>query len=271
MEAHRILAEASETCTSPRYQFNLGTALSDLGRWAEAERRFARVLDRPDDPFVTSLRGDIGRSVCDVRSHLATLQVAVNVPGAEVTINGRVAGRSPLAPLRIEPGIVTLHVSHPRFVPVTRYVSLAAERIEDCDPSHPFDPPPTVQFQSVELVAEPSASTPRSALVPWLLAGLGGALLAGGTVTGVLALQGRSDLDAACRANVCTETERPAYDRTRTLAMTADVLFGTGGALAVTGVVWLLVAGRTPAASASPRTSLHCAARACVLGFEGRF
>jgi hypothetical protein len=77
-------------------------------------------------------------------------------------------------------------------------------------------------------------------VVPLVLMGTGGALLLGSAATGGLALSGASDLDKNCDGNLCPSSEKSGVDATKTLAITTDVLWGVGGALAVTGLILFL-------------------------------
>jgi len=77
-------------------------------------------------------------------------------------------------------------------------------------------------------------------VVPLVLMGTGGALLLGSAVTGGLALGNASDLDEKCDGSICPPSEKSGVDATKTLAITTDVLWGVGGALAVTGLILFL-------------------------------
>lgn len=92
----------------------------------------------------------------------------------------------------------------------------------------------------------------------WWTLGAGGALLAGGAVTGLLARQQANDLKAPGGWQVTDYQAR--YDRQRRTALTADVLLGAG---AVTGGVglWLWLTSSTtvvalPVAGGAPGVTL---------------
>jgi tetratricopeptide (TPR) repeat protein len=71
----------------------------------------------------------------------------------------------------------------------------------------------------------------------WVLFGTGAAVLIAGGVLGGLAL---GEQNAAEEAGSLAD-QQDHFDRGETEALTADILFGTGGALAVTGVILLIV------------------------------
>lgn len=83
------------------------------------------------------------------------------------------------------------------------------------------------------------------------LVGVGAAALIGGAVTGVLA---QGDNNSASEA-ASIEDRRDLLSTSQTKALTADVLYGVGGALAVTGVV-LVVVGMTKKSKAEGKVAV---------------
>jgi len=85
--------------------------------------------------------------------------------------------------------------------------------------------------------------------LPWIALGVGGAGLAVGAVTGIMALGVRSDLSEACPSGTChpdneDEAARMEDDLSEyhTLGTISGIGFGVGLAGAVTGVVLLFTA-----------------------------
>jgi hypothetical protein len=105
---------------------------------------------------------------------------------------------------------------------------------------------------------EPKQKTRPMRLWGWIAAGAGGAMLLTGAILGGLASAQHSDLEDKCPPDCPTDE----IDRGESLAVGADVLFGIGGAVAVTGGVLLFLdysgalekkewkPGQAPAASA---------------------
>jgi tetratricopeptide (TPR) repeat protein len=79
----------------------------------------------------------------------------------------------------------------------------------------------------------------QHSIVPWILAGTGGALLAGSLVTGLMAKSKDDDLDRTCAAQgkLCPSWKRSDADGAYTLAVTTDILWAAGAATAVTGLI----------------------------------
>jgi tetratricopeptide (TPR) repeat protein len=90
-------------------------------------------------------------------------------------------------------------------------------------------------------------------IAPWIVLGAGGLVLAGGGVFGLVA----SDRESAARNEAIQRDAVQAHDDAKTYATVANVGFVVGGALALTGLVWVIWANVTRAprsASATPFT-----------------
>lgn len=76
---------------------------------------------------------------------------------------------------------------------------------------------------------------------PWILAGVGGAMLVGGTVTGVMAMGDSDKLRRECPNNLCPNVTEQELSSRRSdvsvLSTTTDILLFGGGTLLATGVV----------------------------------
>lgn len=111
--------------------------------------------------------------------------------------------------------------------------------------------------------ARPARRQPS--VVPWIVAGAGGAVLAGATVLGVIAKGHESEAmdDPVQRTAVASREDATTY------ATLANVGFAVGGAIALTGIVWgvLTVGSSGPAKTASPTTSVVATPTGMVLRF----
>ena len=126
----------------------------------------------------------------------------------------------------------------------------------------PADAPPAPPAAS-----QGAASGAPSHVLPWLLVGVGGAVLTGGVITGVVAAQRASDLESDCPNHVC-EDDLSQRDEAFDTALVADVLMGVGLVATVAGVTWLvLTPGDKGAASISGSCDLH----GCGASLRGRF
>lgn len=89
---------------SPKIQFNIGQAYRGLARDVEALAAFEIYLSevRDGDP---GIRAEAERYVGELRQKVATVEIACDVPGAAVLIDGRNVGSMPLdRPVVVSPG-----------------------------------------------------------------------------------------------------------------------------------------------------------------------
>lgn len=106
-----------------------------------------------------------------------------------------------------------------------------------------LEPEPTAEPEP-DVTPEPTAPEPErpSATPAWVVLGVGAATAAAGLPVGLLARSRHDDAqDAESHAQAVARR-----DEARRLQRTANALFGVGGALAVGGLVWALVARRAP-------------------------
>jgi hypothetical protein len=95
---------------------------------------------------------------------------------------------------------------------------------------------------------------PRSNALAFVALGVGGAALAFGGVTGVLALGKRSDLEKICSGDDrCPSSASGDLDAYRRLGLMSGIGLGVGVAAAATGVTLLLTRPKAaPSAAAAP-------------------
>lgn len=108
----------------------------------------------------------------------------------------------------------------------------------------------------------------------WVVMGTGGALLAAGGITGVLALGKTSDLEAMCEGDFCLPGFESVRDEARTMITTTDVLLGLGIVTVGAGVaIALLTSGSADdsAAERGPTASAGCGPTGCAVALGGTF
>jgi hypothetical protein len=106
---------AYEVFPSPKLWFNIGQANRDLGRPVEALEAFQHFLaDAPDAPAETI--AEARRSAAELRSKLGRLEITCATSDAEVSVDGKSVGTTPLVdPVWTTPGSHQVAVRHPRF------------------------------------------------------------------------------------------------------------------------------------------------------------
>jgi len=166
--------------------YNLGQVSAALGRAADAYVYFQRYLADGGDEVGELRRAEVRDSMAALEPRIARIAVEVDVAGAEVLVDGRRCGTSPLAePVIVEPGS---HVVEVRGELIAggrerREIILASGltetvRVVSATPAPPPPPPPP-----------PGGGTEEGESVwsSWWLWTIVGAVVVGGAVTaGVL-------------------------------------------------------------------------------------
>lgn len=112
---------------APRAAAQLGFAEQALGLWVEADAHLAEARAAQNDAWIDEHRALLDESATFVAGHLGRLEVQTNAPTAEVLIDGKVAGRTPLqTPLRITTGVRRVELRAPTFLAASRTVEIAA-------------------------------------------------------------------------------------------------------------------------------------------------
>jgi tetratricopeptide (TPR) repeat protein len=108
--------------------------------------------------------------------------------------------------------------------------------------------------------------------VPWIVAGVGGAALIVGTVTGVLALGATSTLEENCPNDVCNldyEDYEDDLDSAETLVTLTDWLLLGGGIVAAAGLTWGIISLASD--GEEPPATVFCTGDGCTGVVSGRF
>jgi len=105
-EALELFKKVHAEHPSARTLAQMGLAEGSLNRWVDAEGHLASALAAHDTPWIENRRNReaLEQALAAVRGHIGTLLV-VGPAGVEVSIEGTVVGRLPLAaPLRVPEG-----------------------------------------------------------------------------------------------------------------------------------------------------------------------
>jgi hypothetical protein len=144
LEALELFQRAYEMNKSPRAMAQIGLAQQALGRWVDAEASLAKAIAESKHPWIKTRRAALESALAKVRERVGRVEI-LGTAGAQVAIDGRVAGTLPLTqPVSVVAGTIAVEVSGEGYLPVTRTVvvpagGLARETIELV--KKPADPP----------------------------------------------------------------------------------------------------------------------------------
>jgi hypothetical protein len=125
--ALELFKQAAEAHSTPRAVAQMGLAEQALGRWVEAEEHLKLALDDANNPWVGRNRETLTRSLAAVSEHIGSIELSCDVAGASVSMNGVLAGRTPLSgPLRAAAGSVVFEIVADGFHPMTRSLQVSA-------------------------------------------------------------------------------------------------------------------------------------------------
>jgi hypothetical protein len=217
---------------------NLGTALVQLGKRAEAARLLAYAVANFPAGGSPKERKWAEDTLADVRKEVVLLRVRVSVDGAEVSVNGEAVGTSPLAEeTYAEPGAVVV---------VAKKDGFEDARVEmQGDKGGTLEPLVTMRAKS-----GPSPEPNR--LPAYIAFGAGGVGLVLGAITGGITVAKTNDLNGACGpSKVCPASAHGDFDTALALSRVATVSLVVAGVGAALGATLLVVSDRKAQTSAS--------------------
>lgn len=109
-EALATFEQAHQQTGTRRTLAQVALAEQALGRWGAAARHLDSVLAEPDG-WVNEHRTTLAQARADIAQHVGRLEVLVNRPGAQIVLDGTLAGTSPLpGPVAATAGTVSIRV-----------------------------------------------------------------------------------------------------------------------------------------------------------------
>lgn len=301
--------KAYELARTPRTTAQLGLAELAAGYPVEAAEHLAAALETPNDPSIVKYRQMLADSLTTARSQIGELAIQGGPPGAEIVVDGHVAGVLPLSSaIKLAARSTEIVVRAPGFAPRRELVPIAGgqrheltvnlEKLVEKSPDAPVviapgSPPPPQATAPASATAPPpavveerSAATgaPGSALRTSAWIAGGGAVVAAGAglVLNLAANSQGSSFNADCTnlpgvgithnpGTTLTDAEcRDHYDSWQSQRRWAIVGYATGAALAITsGILFWISQPESPPAQA--RAHLTCAPGPTGLACHGVF
>jgi len=123
---------------------------------------------------------------------------------------------------------------------------------------------PETPEQQVAAELRPEAAVKQSpSIVPYIVMGVGGAMIIGGVVTGAMASSKHSELEEKCPDSMCDASLQSLADEGKTLALVADVLLFGGIAAAGTGAVLWFLNNNQSSEESAVNAAVSCGPGAC--------
>ena len=252
-EALQLFVRAQELAPTPRALAQRALAEQALGAWAQAEIHLKEALAAGDDAWIARHRQALEGALAVIGEHLGYLQINGGVAGAELRLDGQLAGTLPLSgPLRVVTGRPLLEVTLAGYYPVRREIaikagSLSTESIQMVAvPAQPAASEPTSQASgaapSAPVASDSSSLRTLPPLVFWSAAGVT-AVLGGITVWSGLNTAAKNDAyeEYAGRPDATGSETLKAYDDATSAETRTNVLLAcTGVAAAATLAIGLV-------------------------------
>jgi hypothetical protein len=292
--------KAYDLVHTPRAAGQLGLAEQALGQWEDAEHHVREALHASDDPWVVKNHATLAEALGIIQDHLGRVEVLGSPAGAEVSVNGRSAGKLPLPdPVIVSAGQVDVELRAPGYEPAQRTLSLVAGQYQrvvvhlskeasspvataerTSAPSSDLGAGPP-QIETVSKAPETPAAEPSTArtVIKWTTAGLALASLAVGVTFTIVRYENVLAFDTY---PTCANDNGTAVVRGTTTPMPLcqpsldNYMLDTKLAIAgyigagVFGVTWLILQLTEPAAPApAPRTEQGLRSPICAPSLNG--
>jgi len=252
-------------------------ALVGLGKLVEAHERYeliAREGIDPKSPKSWQKALETATKELEVlKPRLAWVTIQIKGPSEpKVLVDDGTVPTAALGVRRaINPGKRTIRASADGYLPGEKTLTFAEGEEQSVEIELLVDP----NAQKVSVEPEPQAGTVqdapkrRSNALAYVMLGVGGVALAGGGVTGVLALGKRSDLEKVCNdAGRCPSSAKEDLDAYHLFGLISPISLGVGVAAAATGITLLVT---RPKAQTENSASIEPYFGLTSVGATGRF
>lgn len=282
---------ADELVHAPTLVLDRARALVGLGRFGEAYLAYDSIIRETLPSSAPSVwhraQKEAALEIESVKSKVAWLTVQVKGPSEPlVEINGRVLAskslgeRQPQTPGEFHivvsaAGYVTQRIDQPLREGDEKRLEIALVAEPKPAPEIVVVPPPRAEHSEQPVERDRQKGRRTLAYVSFAASGVGLAL---GATTGILWLNTRSDIEAACGGLDCqpqNESEQARLDRDKrrydTFGTLSVIGFGVGIAGAATGTILLLSESKEPAESAAKQAAIQPWVGPGMVGVHGVF
>jgi tetratricopeptide (TPR) repeat protein len=244
--------QATDTEQVARQHFQLGRAQYESGSFREAATSFERAYELSK------------REVLWYNIFLAYRDAGDNAKAAEALRNYLTRVEQIDTRAQLEARLASLERLVQEEEQRKQQQAQQQQQTPDSTSQEPAQEQTPQQQVADELALKPTAERSPS-IVPYILMGVGGAMIIGGVVTGAMASSKHGELEDQCPDNRCDDPSlKSVADEGKTLALVADILlFGGIAAAGTGGVLWFLNNNQSSSEEAPVSAALSCGPRAC--------
>ncbi len=243
------IEEAAALFPSPKLHFNFGVVYAKLGRNVEALEAYQRFLAQAG-PGDSTRRGEAERQIAELRERVATLVLVADTVAADVFVDGRLYGTTPLPrPMLVNPGSHQLVVQKAGLAVAytDRIDARAGAEIRIDARLGPAPPPPPPL---------PPAKAPlgRGRILSLVLGGVGVAASGVGVAYGLIARSRANEASDACPNQCVGQGGVDQWNQAQQAGNISTAAFVVGAAGIASGLVLWLHA--KPVAESGPQIGL---------------
>jgi hypothetical protein len=226
-EALALFRRAEVQHVTPRSRAQVGLASEALEHWVEAEKALRDALAGSGDPWIEKYRGVLEQELDALQRKLGWVDVSVDVPGAELWLEGVHVGAFPLPVVRAPVGLLDLEVRAPGYAPIAAQIEVHPGEFARRSFTLARLPPESPLAPGGAPLTEPAPRSSPLRTAAWLSLAGSGLALAGGVAAHVW----REDQADYWNSDAC---QAPGHTRqSQCGSVFSDVQVGT--ALAITG------------------------------------
>lgn len=107
---------------------NAAVCLRNLRRYTQALATYDKVLRDFGATLSEEQRAAVEQAMAELRQHVGEVEIATNVDGATIVVDGEPLGTTPIAPLPVDAGTRLVRVSKPGFVTFEARVVVAGKQ-----------------------------------------------------------------------------------------------------------------------------------------------
>lgn len=249
-EAHVLFLRAHALYPNARTLRALGMVEFELRHYRASVQYLDQSLTSTIRPLDAALRTSVLELVARAQVYLGTLALSVEPQDASVEIDGAEVTIDPAHPLSVDFGAHTLEISAPGYARDSRTVNVRAGETKtlhihlttEANAGAAPDASPATAPSELPARPSPSASDSGPGAMPWVLVGVGGAMIAGGAVLLVFAQNDIHDVEHP-PPNTQWSKNADAYDASPIKSGIGFALLGVGAVGVTAGLIWALGGG----------------------------